>query len=30
VCADTDGTVSEILGKPGDQVDAKDLLAVME
>jgi len=30
VCADTDGTVSEILVKPGDQVDAKDLLAVME
>ena len=30
VCADTDGTVSEILVKPGDQVDAKDLLAVMK
>ncbi|MDH3401521.1 MAG: pyruvate carboxylase, partial [Chromatiales bacterium] len=30
VCADTDGTVAEILVKPGDQVDAKDLLAVME
>jgi pyruvate carboxylase len=30
VCADTDGTVKEILVKPGAQVDAKDLLAVME
>jgi pyruvate carboxylase len=29
VCADSDGTVSEILVKPGAQVDAKDLLAVL-